>query len=129
MVIDLFLSFQLACNVKKDSQRPIRSKRACGILVMATNCQVIVSFEEILRSESRKQVIQALSNAYTFVPSLPRIVIYDAGCLLVKYLRSNYESRTSTSDLVKTPQLKLLYEEVKFFVDRFHLGNHREVSF
>lgn len=87
-----------------------------------------MSFEEILRSESRKQIIQALSNAFTMVPSLPRIVIYDAGCLLIKFLRSSYENQTTESEMVKTSQIKLLYEEVKFFVDRFHLVNHRDVS-
>lgn len=96
---------------------------------MATNCQVIISFEEILRAESRKQVIQALSNVYTMVPTLPRIVIYDAGCLLIKYLRSNYQDESKSNEVLRTNGLRLLHEEVRFFVDRFHLVNHKEVRY
>ena len=112
----------------KEDQLIDCSIRACGILVIATNCQVVISFEEILRAESRKQVLQALANIYTIVPSLPRVVIYDAGCLLVKYLRSNYENETAKRTMIRTNGLRILYEQVRFFVDRFHLTNHREVE-
>lgn len=94
---------------------------------MATNCRVIVAFEEILRSESRKQVIQALSNGFQMVPSLPKIVVYDAGCVLVKYLRSKYEDPSSDNDMLRTSGVQTLYNEVRFFVDRFHLKNHTQV--
>lgn len=104
------------------------SVRACGILIIATNCQVIVSFEEILRTESRKQVLQALANAYTIVPTLPLIVIYDAGCLLIKFLRSNYECLSRANQMTRTDGLNILYRQVRFFVDRFHLTNHKEVG-
>ena len=89
---------------------------------------MVISFEEILRAESRKQVLQALANIYTIVPSLPRVVIYDAGCLLVKYLRSNYDNETAKRTMIRTNGLRILYEQVRFFVDRFHLTNQREVE-
>jgi hypothetical protein len=52
--------------------------------VVATNCQVIIRFEEILRLESRKQEAQALANLYTITPMLTKIFIYEAECLLAK---------------------------------------------
>ena len=116
----------MSCNVHKEDVLIDSSIRACGILVVATNCQVIVGFEEILRSESRKQVLQALSNLYTISPMLTRIVIYDAGCLLAKYVRSNFEDESKRNEYNNTVGLKIL-KEVRFFVDRFHLTNHIDV--
>lgn len=103
------------------------SIRACGILVTATNCQVIIGFEEILRCESRKQIIQALVNLYTINPMLTRIVIYDAGCLLAKSVRANFNDESKTNEFNDIIGLKAL-NEVRFFVDRFHLSNHKEVK-
>lgn len=102
------------------------SIRACGILIIATNCQVIIGFEEILRSESRRQVLQALSNLYTIDPTLSKIVIYDAGCLLAKYVRSNFENEFQRNQNNNTVGLKTV-KEIRFFVDRFHLKNHVDV--
>jgi len=99
--------------------------RACGILVMATNCQVIVGFEEILKSESRKQVTQALANIYTLNPHLPKIIIYDAGCLLAKFIRNNLHLETTSNNA--NSALNIL-KNTRFFVDRFHLPNHRQVK-
>lgn len=44
------------------------SIRACGILAVVTNCKVIVGFQEVLKSESCKQVIQVLANMYKLAP-------------------------------------------------------------
>ncbi|CAF3463751.1 unnamed protein product [Rotaria socialis] len=101
------------------------SKRACGILVLATNCQVIIGFEEILRSESRKQVIQALTNLYTITPMLTRIVICDAGCLLAKSVRANFVDESRSNEFNNNIGFRAL-KEVRFFVDRFHLSNHKD---
>ncbi|CAF3280764.1 unnamed protein product [Rotaria socialis] len=101
------------------------SKRACGILLLATNCQVIICFEEILRSESRKQVMQALTDLYTITPMLTRIVIYDAGCLLAKSVRANFADESRSNEFNNNIGFKAL-KEVRFFVDRFHLSNHKD---
>ena len=61
---------------------------------------MIVAFEEILRSESRKQVLQVLSNLYTISPFLTRIVIYDAGCLLAKYVRSSFATNREEMNII-----------------------------
>ena len=90
------------------------SIRACGILVLATNCQVIIGFEEILRSESRKQVIQALTNIYNIVLALTRVVIYDAGCLLAKSVRANFADESKSNDFSNSPGFKAL-KEIRFF--------------
>ncbi len=96
-------------------------------MVIATNCQVIVGFEEILKSESRKQVTQALANTYTLAPSLSKIVIYDAGCLLAKFIRSNFQDELKSNEYNNNIGLNML-KKVRFFVDRFHLSNHKDVS-
>ena len=60
---------------------------------MAMNSQVVIGFEEVLRSESKKHVLQALANVFTLAPTLPRFVIYDAGCMLIQFLRSNLNAQ------------------------------------
>jgi hypothetical protein len=94
--------------------------------VIATNCQVIISFEEILRSESRKQIIQSLANLYTISPQSSRIVIYDAGCLLAKSVQANFGKELQLNQFKDNPGVQAL-QELKFFVDRFHLSNHKDV--
>lgn len=116
----------MSCNVHKEDVLIDASIRACGILVIATDCQVIIGFEEILRSESRKQVLQALSNLYTISPTLTKIVVYDAGCLLAKFVRSNFENESKRNQYNNTMGLQML-KQVRFFVDRFHLTNHIDV--
>ncbi len=95
--------------------------------MIATNCRVVVGFEEILRTESKKQVLQALANVFTLAPTLPRFVIYDAGCLLVQFIRSDSENGGQMKEIVDTQAAQILKNEVRFFVDRFHLSNHKEV--
>ena len=102
--------------------------RSCGILLITMNCQVIVGFAEILRSESRKEVLQALCNVFSIVPSLPRIIVYDAGCLLVRFLRNNYDNRSNPNSIRVTTQSKILNDSVKWMIDRFHLNNHVQVN-
>ncbi|CAF1674728.1 unnamed protein product [Adineta ricciae] len=116
---------ELTCNVHKEDIMIDDSIRACGILVLATNCQVIVGFEEILRSESRKQIIQAISNLYTIAPMLTRIFIYDSGCLLAKSVRATLANESVSNKCNTYPGIKAL-TEIRFFVDRFHLSNHRD---
>ena len=102
-----------------------QSTRACGILVIATNCQVVVGFEEVLRSESRKQVAQALANIYTLSPILTNIVIYDAGYLLAKFIQTNLQGKVELIGINEGVGLTAL-KQARFFVDRFHLSNHKE---
>jgi hypothetical protein len=92
------------------------------------NCQVVVGFAEILRSESKKEVLQALCNVFSIVPNLPKIVVYDAGCLMVRFLRNNYDNRSKPNSIRVTPQSKILHDSVKWMIDRFHLNNHVQVN-
>ncbi|CAF1092942.1 unnamed protein product, partial [Didymodactylos carnosus] len=115
-----------ACNVNKEYASIESLSRACGIFVIATNCRVVVGFEEILRNESKKQVLQALANAFTLAPTLPRFVIYDAGCLLTQFLRSNSDDKGQPIEILDSKAAQILKNEVRFFVDKFHLSNHKE---
>lgn len=95
---------------------------------MATNCQIVVGFAEILRSESKKEVVQALANMYHLAPALPRLVVYDAGCLLVKFIKANFNALNRPNSIIQTAETKILNNEVKWMIDRFHLQNHIDVS-
>jgi hypothetical protein len=101
--------------------------RSCGVLLIATNCQIVIGFAEILRSETKKEVVQALANVYHLAPHLPRLVVYDAGCLLVKFIKANYNMPNRPNSIHVTPETKILHDEVKWMIDRFHLQNHTEV--
>lgn len=95
--------------------------RSCGILLVTMNCQVVVGFAEILRSESKKEVLQALCNVFSIVPTLPRIIVYDAGCLLVRFLRNNYKKENRDNGIRVTTESRILHNSVKWMIDRFHL--------
>ncbi|CAF3850826.1 unnamed protein product [Adineta steineri] len=127
----VFNNLMLGCNVSKEEILIDGSIRACGILVMATNCQVIVAFEEILKSESKKQVTQALTNMYTLAPFLPKLVIYDAGCLLAKFILNNFKDESKPNESINNNNnntgLNIL-KTARFFIDRFHLTNHKDVN-
>ena len=119
---------QLSCNVRRDDVFTDGFLRSCGVLLITMNCQVIVGFAEILRSESRKEVLQALCNVFSVVPTLPRIIVYDAGCLLVRFLRSNYDNKSKNNCIRVSAESKILHDSVKWMIDRFHLNNHVQVS-
>ena len=58
-------------------------------------------------------------------PHLPKIIIYDAGCLLAKFIRNNLHLETTSNNA--NSALNIL-KNTRFFVDRFHLPNHRQVK-
>ncbi len=118
----------MSCNVDKEDQAFNDGYlRSCGVLLIATNCQIVVGFAEILRSESKKEVVQALANTYHLAPNLPRLVVYDAGCLLVKFIKANFNAPNRSNSIIFTPETKILHSEVKWMIDRFHLQNHIDV--
>jgi len=87
----------------------------------------VIGFAEILRSESKKEVVQALANTYNLAPTLPRFVVYDAGCLIVKFIKANFNNPNRTNSIYVTPETKILHDEIKWMIDRFHLLNHIDV--
>ncbi|CAF4122600.1 unnamed protein product, partial [Rotaria magnacalcarata] len=95
---------QLSCNVNKENVTFSDGYlRSCGVLLIATNCQIVIGFAEILRSESKKEVVQALANMYHLAPTLPRLVVYDAGCLLIKFIKANFNNSTRPNSINVTP--------------------------
>lgn len=119
----------MSCNVnKEDYDFNDGYLRSTGLLIISTNCQIVVAFAEILRSESKKEVTQILANTYNLVPKLPRYVIYDAGCLLIKFIKANFNDPTKTNSIYLTPETKVLHNEIKWMIDRFHLQNHVDVN-
>jgi hypothetical protein len=70
--------------VRKDDVPLVDSrKRAMGVLVVATDKNVILAVAELIRTESRKEVVDILTHVYKCNQNLPPIIVYDAGKVLL----------------------------------------------
>jgi hypothetical protein len=50
-----------------------------GVLIVATDKNIILDVAELVRSESRKEVLDLLTHVFKCNPNLPRTIVYDAG--------------------------------------------------
>ncbi|CAF2077322.1 unnamed protein product, partial [Rotaria magnacalcarata] len=96
-----------------------RCNRSFGILAGVTNCKIVITFSEIFRSETLREIIGLLCSTirasnYNF----PKCGVYDDGCHLVEFIRNHYGQ-----DLKRTSASTSLYE-TKFSVDRTHFKGH-----
>ncbi len=48
-------------------------------------------------------------------------------CLLAKFVRTNFQNESKSNESNETIGLETL-KEIRFFVDRFHLSNHKGVG-
>ncbi|CAF4224174.1 unnamed protein product, partial [Rotaria magnacalcarata] len=60
--------------------------RSFGVIVYVTNCNVVVAFTEIFRSETIKEILNGLVSIVNISPSLPPAIIYDDACHLIRRL-------------------------------------------
>jgi hypothetical protein len=102
--------------------------RSCDVLWIARNCQIVIGFGEILRSENKREVVQALANLYHLAPNLPRLLVCDAGCLLVKFLRGNFINPNKLDSILLPRETAILHDEVCWIIDRFYLQHHTDVN-
>ncbi|CAM4837341.1 unnamed protein product [Rotaria magnacalcarata] len=107
-------------TIKQRSESYIkRCSRSFGILAGVTNCKIVITFSEIFRSETLREIISLLCSTirasnYNF----PKCGVYDDGCHLVEFIRNHYGQ-----DLKRTSASTSLYE-TKFSVDRTHFKGH-----
>ncbi|UJR24355.1 hypothetical protein I4U23_005732 [Adineta vaga] len=112
---------QLSCNVRKDDILSVDLReRALGVLIVATDKNVIVAFQELLRTESKKEVIDILTRVYKCNEKLPRTIVYDAGCLLEQYVRNQWAKGS-----MKQSTATMIVANARYLIDRFHLVNHK----
>ena len=55
-----------------------------GVLVVATDKNVILDVSELIRTESRKKVVELLTHIYKCNNKLPHTIVYDAGNILYR---------------------------------------------
>ncbi|CAF4273337.1 unnamed protein product [Rotaria socialis] len=95
-----------------------RCSRSFRLIACVTNCCVFVSFGEILRSETLREILHLLFSTIRVADNLPPAGCYDDGCYLVQYLHNHIRK-----DLVATDAATVL-SNVKFSVGRTHFKNH-----
>ena len=126
-------------TLKEQSEKYInRCSRSFGVIAAVSNCKIVLTFSEIFRSETLREIIHvlcstvrglvsiALLNASIFLPfsliasagGFPNCAVYDDGCHLVEFLK-NHLGR----DLHTSTASQFLYN-TKFSVDRVHFKNH-----
>jgi hypothetical protein len=117
-------------------------KRAMGVLVVATDKNIILAVAELIRTESRKEVIDILTHVFRCNQKLPPIIVYDAGkallleitqskrvsfvkylgCLLKSYVQNQWKNKT-----MKQTAATNIVANSRYLIDRFHLVNHKKV--
>ncbi|CAM4844762.1 unnamed protein product [Rotaria magnacalcarata] len=96
-----------------------KCSRSFGLLAMVTNCRVIISFSEIFRSETLREIIQLLINTIRISDNaLPKIACYDDGCHLVRFVQRHVGKL-----ITDTPASNTL-KNTKFYIDKAHWKNH-----
>ncbi|CAF4666218.1 unnamed protein product [Rotaria sp. Silwood2] len=109
------------CNTNKAKSASYVNKcsRSFGLLAMVTNCKIVLSFSEIFRSETLREIVQLIINTIRIGgDALPKIACYDDGCHLVKFVQKNIGkliTNTPASDALKN---------TKFYIDKAHWKNH-----
>ncbi|CAF3600940.1 unnamed protein product [Rotaria socialis] len=105
-------------NKEKSDAYIRRCSRSFGLIACVTNCRVFISFGEIFRSETLREILHLLFSTIRVAGKLPPAGCYDDGCHLVKYLHNHIGK-----DLKATDAARILFD-VKFSVDRTHFKNH-----
>ncbi len=82
-----------------------------GILVASHSCGVVLGYEELIRSESNKSVIDLLKKIFMTTDHNYNYCLYDNACHLDETIKSNSDQHT-------------ILNAISFFIDRFHLKNH-----
>ncbi|CAF1567284.1 unnamed protein product, partial [Didymodactylos carnosus] len=118
---------RLSCTTLKSIERrtnPNGYLRACGYSVVVTNCNVIVAFTELLRTETVKEFINLLCTIIRITPTISSFVFYDDMCHVIKHIILHYNTSSKTP-IRKTDAMDILYE-TKFLIDKFHFNNHQD---
>ncbi|CAF1536357.1 unnamed protein product [Rotaria sordida] len=113
----------ISCSTLKKMPNEYVDKcmRSFGIVVYVTNCNVVVAFTEIFRSETIKEILNGLISIVNISPSLPPCIVYDDACHLVRRLIDGQIN----GEFNITPALLYLNKKT-FNIDRMHISNHKD---
>lgn len=118
------------CNTLKEKQRPEMLHTTAGVLAVVRPCGVCVSLTELYGSESVTQVALSLLELQNSigVSSMPSLMFYDDACHLSNFLfnAKRWSWRNNSGDCPLP--LRELTRSVRFFLDRFHAGNHTQLA-
>ncbi|CAF1429914.1 unnamed protein product [Adineta ricciae] len=96
-----------------------RCSRSFGLIAGVTNCKIIVTFSELFRCETLREILSLLfSTIRASDGCFPPTVVYDDGCHLAEYLQNHFDV-----DLAVTPASMVL-KRTPFSIDRVHFKNH-----
>ena len=107
-----------ACTVHRDENDTEHKRRTAGFMAIVSNCNVIIGWNESVRSEGMRRSIYQLLRYLHLGGILPAAAAYDSACTFVAYLKNQYGV-----SLIPSPYVNELLQK-KYCIDRFHRRNH-----
>ena len=107
-----------ACTVHRDEDDTEKKRRSAGFMAIVSNCNVIIGWNESVRSEGMRRSAYQLLRFLHLGGILPQAAAYDSACTFVAYLKKQYDVSLLSSPFVD----ELLGK--KYCIDRFHRRNH-----
>ncbi|CAF1418168.1 unnamed protein product [Adineta steineri] len=106
------------CTVHRDEDDRGYKRRTAGFMAIVSNCNVIVGWNESVRSEGMRRNAYHLLKYLHLGGILPLACAYDSACTFVAYLKRQY-----CISLMPSPYVDELLQK-KYCIDRFHRRNH-----
>jgi hypothetical protein len=107
-----------ACTVHRDEDDREKKRRSAGFMAVVSNCNVIIGWNESVRSEGMRRSTHQLLRFLHLGGVLPPAAAYDSACTFVAYLKNQHGD-----SLVPSPFVDELLGK-KYCIDRFHRRNH-----
>ncbi|CAF1354726.1 unnamed protein product, partial [Didymodactylos carnosus] len=110
------------CNVSRE-ERYTGRETSYGIIISMYNCGIIISYDELYRSESTIRVLHHLFETlkqFTATSRVPKYLIYDNACGL--WLTLN--ARIKNKKIIETSISQVIHK-MTFVVDKYHIQNHK----
>ncbi|CAF4457171.1 unnamed protein product [Rotaria socialis] len=106
------------CTVHRDEDDTENKRRTAGFMALVSNCNVIIGWNESVRSEGMRRSVYYLLRYLHLGGILPPAAAYDSACTFIAYLKNQYGI-----SIKQSPYVNELLEK-KYCIDRFHRRNH-----
>ncbi|CAF1404370.1 unnamed protein product [Adineta steineri] len=106
------------CTVHRDEDDTQYKRRTAGFMAIVSNCNVIIGWNESIRSEGMRRNAYHLLKYLHLGGILPQAVAYDSACTFLAYLKNQY-----CVSIMPSPYVDELLQK-KYCIDRFHRRNH-----
>ncbi|CAF2920926.1 unnamed protein product [Rotaria sp. Silwood2] len=106
------------CTVHRDEDDREHKRRTAGFMAIVSNCNVIIGWNESVRSEGMRRNTYHLLKYLHLGGILPPAAAYDSACTFVAYLKNQY-----CISIQQSPCVDELLQK-KYCIDRFHRRNH-----